>query len=285
MKLLNSELMIVALVASLTGTNGQIFRPISKVQGTDGRSNLPANDLARDILPGPIADLVSAPIIGAASVAANVLKTAGCVIGFCALRSGGGAAPKPSNNNNNNNNGNSGNNRPRVVYVNGGGGGWQAFLVMKFFSAGLVATLAISLTGTNGQIFRPITRVQGTDGRSSLPANDLARDILPGPIADLVSAPIIGAASAAANVLKTAGCVIGACALRSGRDNQRARRSNNNNNNRNNGNNRPRVVYVNGGGGGWNGGGWNGGGWNGGNWNGGSWNGGGWNGGGWQGGW
>ncbi|ORX99097.1 hypothetical protein K493DRAFT_299548 [Basidiobolus meristosporus CBS 931.73] len=127
MKFISSVVIIATLAVSMSGTNGQIFRPITRVQGTDGRSSLPANDLARDILPGPIADLVSAPIIGAASAAANVLKTAGCVIGFCALRSGGGQAPKPSNNNNNNNNRNSGNNRPRIVFANsrGNGGGWQ----------------------------------------------------------------------------------------------------------------------------------------------------------------
>ncbi|KAK9766285.1 hypothetical protein K7432_004745 [Basidiobolus ranarum] len=122
MRLIN-KLVVATLVAGLTGTNGQIFRPITKVQGTDGRSNLPANDFFRDFLPGPIADLVSAPIIGAASVAANVLKTAGCVIGFCGLRSGG-TKPAPPPKRKNNNNGNGGR---RIVYMNGNGQGnqWQ----------------------------------------------------------------------------------------------------------------------------------------------------------------
>ncbi|ORX99095.1 hypothetical protein K493DRAFT_313336 [Basidiobolus meristosporus CBS 931.73] len=90
---------------------------------------------------------------------------------------------------------------------------------MKFYS--VLAIFALSSVTIEGQIFRPIVSVEGTDGRTSLPFQDLVRDItgtffLPNAVADIFSKPVIFAAATAANVLKTAGCLIGFCRYRSG---------------------------------------------------------------------
>ncbi|KAK9762719.1 hypothetical protein K7432_011278 [Basidiobolus ranarum] len=87
----NRALFFFAL--STATIEGQIFRPIKSIDGTDGRTSLPFQDLVRDLtdtffLPKGIADVISKPVIFTAAAAANVLKTAGCLIGFCGLRSG-----------------------------------------------------------------------------------------------------------------------------------------------------------------------------------------------------
>ncbi|KAK9760647.1 hypothetical protein K7432_015124 [Basidiobolus ranarum] len=92
MKFVSNKLIASVLIVGVTTTQGQIFRPITSIEGTDGRTSLPFQDLVRDLtgtffLPNGVADLVSTPVIFAAATAANVLKSAGCIIGFCGLRS------------------------------------------------------------------------------------------------------------------------------------------------------------------------------------------------------